>query len=90
MAAPKRNRTKPTDPAFEKTRDKIKSSQLVNALMDHVLDRNGRGDMKSTQVTAALGLLKKTIPDLSSTELTGDEDKPLAVQEIRRTVIDNS
>jgi len=73
MAAPKRNRTKPGDAAFEKTRAKIQSSQLINALQDHILGKNNRGDMKPSQITAALGLLKKTLPDLSSTELSGPD-----------------
>ncbi|MGF6430892.1 MULTISPECIES: hypothetical protein [Bradyrhizobium] len=49
----------------EETRAKIKTSQLINRLSDHVL---GKVDMKPTQVTAALGLLRKTIPDLSAAE----------------------
>ena len=53
----------------EETRAKIKTSQLINRLEAHVL---GKIEMKPTQVTAALGLLKKTIPDLSqqSAEVT--------------------
>jgi hypothetical protein len=54
----------------DETRAKIKTSQLINRLSAHVL---GKVDMKPTQVTAALGLLKKTIPDLSaqSVDLSG-------------------
>jgi hypothetical protein len=33
--------------------------------------------MSDTQVRAALGLLRKTIPDLAVTELLGDPDRPL-------------
>ena len=47
----------------EETRAKIKTSQLVNRLQDHVF---GKVDLKPTQVTSALGLLKKSIPDLSA------------------------
>jgi hypothetical protein len=47
------------------TRQKIQSSQLVNFLQDHVF--NGT-EVKKTQITAALGLLKKTLPDLQSIE----------------------
>ncbi|MGX1418324.1 hypothetical protein [Bradyrhizobium elkanii] len=49
----------------DETRAKIKTSQLINRLSDHVL---GKVDLKPTQVTAALGLLRKTIPDLSAAE----------------------
>lgn len=50
------------------TRDKIQASQLVNRLTAHAL---GNVDMKPTQVTAALGLLRKVIPDLAATEISG-------------------
>ena len=53
----------------ENTRAKIQASQLINRLEDHVL--NGV-DMKPTQVAAALGLLKKSVPDLSAVEHSGD------------------
>lgn len=55
-------------------RDKIRASQLVNRLEDHAL---GEVAMSATQVQAALGLLKKCVPDLSSTELSGNPDAPL-------------
>ena len=55
-------------------REKIRASQLINALEDHVLGggKQDRSEMKQTQVTAALGLLKKCIPDLKSTEHEGE------------------
>lgn len=52
----------------ENTRAKIKTSQLINRLTDHVV---GKVEMQSTQVTAALGLLKKTLPDLAAVEHSG-------------------
>lgn len=55
-------------------RDKIKSSQLINRLQDHVL---GDVELSTTQITAALGLLKKCVPDLSATEHSNDPDNPL-------------
>ena len=50
----------------ENTRAKIQASQLINRLTDHIL---GKIDLNATQVTAALGLLKKTLPDLSAVDL---------------------
>ena len=50
----------------DETRAKIQTSQLINRLTDHVL---GTVDMKPSQVTAALGLLKKSIPDLSQSDV---------------------
>jgi len=51
-------------------REKIRASQLVNRLENHVLDDL---ELTSSQVTAALGLLNKVVPNLQATELdTGD------------------
>lgn len=50
------------------TREKIQTTQLVNRLTDHV---NGKIEMAPSQVTAALGLLRKSLPDLSSVEHGG-------------------
>lgn len=49
----------------ENTKAKIRASQLVNRLQAYIF-----GDVKlePSQVTAALGLLRKTIPDLSSVQ----------------------
>lgn len=60
----------------EDVRRKIQSSQLINRLTSHAL---GKADpkMDSSQVTAALGLLKKAVPDLSAIEHSTDPDKPL-------------
>ena len=65
MAARKRKGTK-DNPWPEKTRERIKTSMLVNRLTNHAL---GKNKMTNTQVTAALGLLKKSLPDLTATEL---------------------
>lgn len=53
----------------EMVREKIRASQLINALENHVL---GRRKMSSTQVTAALGLLRKIVPDMAMVEHTGE------------------
>ena len=53
----------------ENTRAKIQASQLINRLMDHVL---GKVEMGPSQVAAALGLLKKTLPDLSAVEMAAE------------------
>lgn len=58
----------------EEHRAKIQNSSILNALIEHV---EGRREMSSTQVTAALGLLKKALPDLQSVELGSDPDKPM-------------
>ncbi len=56
-------------------RDKIRASQLVNRLENHVLgkgEENEAVDLSTTQVAAALGLLKKCVPDLKATEHSGE------------------
>jgi len=52
-------------------RVKIRNSNILNALIEHV---EGRREMSSTQVTAGLGLLRKVLPDLAAsadTDTTG-------------------
>lgn len=58
-------------------RDKIKNSNILNALIEHV---EGEREMSSTQVTAALGLLKKALPDLQSVEIGSDPEKPMKLE----------
>lgn len=53
----------------ERTKEKIRASQLINRLRDHAM---GKVRMSSTQVRAAEILLRKLIPDLASVEYTGD------------------
>ena len=60
----------------ENTRKKIQASQLINRLTDHVLKDL---DLTATQVTAALGLLKKTLPDLSAVDMAGQVDTTLTI-----------
>ena len=60
----------------ENTRKKIQATQLIKRLTDHVLTDL---ELSSTQVTAALGLLKKTLPDLSSVDMSGEIDQTLTI-----------
>ena len=48
------------------TRAKIQTTQIAKRLTQHIL---GELEMTATQVTAALGLLRKTLPDLQAIEL---------------------
>lgn len=59
----------------EATRAKIQTSQLVNRLNAFALDETETVRMTSDQVRAALGLLRKTIPDLAVTTHTGPDGK---------------
>ena len=60
----------------EEHRLKIANSNILTALIDHVV--NGR-EMLPSQVTAGLGLLKKVMPDLQATDNkhTHDVSDPL-------------
>lgn len=49
-------------------RAKIKTSQLINRLQGHA---DGKVDLSRTQIKAIEILLKKSIPDLTSTEISG-------------------
>ena len=51
----------------DETRAKIKTSQLINRLQNHIF---GKVDLVATQVQSALGLLKKTLPDISESKIT--------------------
>ena len=66
-------------------RTKIANSQILNRLVGHV---EGTVELSSTQVTAALGLLKKVMPDLQSTTISGDADNPIGVSLVERVILD--
>jgi hypothetical protein len=69
MAARKTN----FDPAY--IREKIRTTQLVKRLEDFAF---GSVKMEPAQVTAALGVLKKTLPDLAAqTDKDGNTPKTL-------------
>lgn len=53
----------------ENVRSKIQTSQLINRLQDHAL---GIVELTATQIKAIEVLIRKTLPDLSATELSGN------------------
>lgn len=65
----------------DSVRANIQTSQIINRLTKHI---DGEVELKPSQVTAALGLLRKTIPDLAVTALTGADGGPIEVTD--RTV----
>jgi hypothetical protein len=64
----------------ENTRAKIKSAMIINRLQGHI---EGKIDLNATQVSAGLGLLRKTIPDLSQSALTDADGGPLQISVVR-------
>ena len=72
----------------DEVRAKIQTTQLINRLTG-IATGEITGDGLGVQVTAALGLLKKVLPDLASTELSGDAANPVVVrQRIERVIVD--
>ena len=66
-------------------RDKIRNSNILNALIEHV---EGKREMSGSQVTAGLGLLKKVMPDLANVEHTGEGGGPIEMlHKIERAIV---
>ena len=61
----------------DKVRLRIKTGVIMKRLSDQLL---GRVDLSPTQIKAADILLRKTVPDLQRTELTGKDGAPIIVQ----------
>jgi hypothetical protein len=69
-------------PGFQMTdrhRDKIAKSNILHRLISFVNGDEGVR-MAPAQVTAALGLLKKVMPDLASVENTGETQKTYVIR----------
>lgn len=58
----------------EEVRQKIRTSQLINRLTDFA---NGKVELSPHQVTAILGLIKKTLPDLATVTHQGNASAPI-------------
>ncbi len=59
----------------EEIRQKIPVSQLINVLTDHAL--GGSPEISPSRMKAIEILLKKSLPDLSSVEMTGPDGGPI-------------
>jgi hypothetical protein len=62
----------------EQIRTKIQTTQLINVLQNHALGLTE--EIKPSRMKAIEILLKKALPDLQSTEITGDADAPLGIK----------
>lgn len=82
MPASRRVPLKPVDAKLglirqDHVRAQIQATQIVNRLTGHI---EGKIEMQASQVTAALGLLRKVVPDLSVTRLEGgDSANPVSI-----------
>lgn len=94
MAATKGRLTKVQQ---DQIRVAIKTRQLVNRLQGYALGENefhvAEGEdpqpieIDSGRLRAIEILIKKTLPDLSAVQLTGDNDNPVAVALIERRIV---
>lgn len=60
----------------EEWRKKISAGVIMERLLSHI---DGKLDMSSTQVKAADILLRKIVPDLARTEMTGNDGQPIQI-----------
>lgn len=68
-------------------REKIQTSMLINRLSEHALSEDGE-KMTPSQIKAAEVLLRKTFPDLTVNELTGEGGGPVAFDRIEKHIVD--
>jgi hypothetical protein len=61
----------------DETRAKIRTSQLLNRLNDHIFKKV---ELSQTQMRAIEVLLRKTLPDLSAVEHTGADGGPIEIR----------
>ena len=59
----------------EDIRAKIQTSQLLNVLQNHALE--GKGEIPASRMKAIEILLRKSIPDLSSVQMSGTDGGPI-------------
>ena len=79
----KGNHLNPT--AIKEIRAKIKSHHIIKRLNLYI---DGEIELPGPAVTAALGLLRKVIPDLSAVQHSGDDENPLEViHRIERVIV---
>ena len=61
----------------DEIREKIQVSQLINRVQDYALGKLDDTQVSSNRLNAIKLLLAKTLPDLSSVEMTGKDGKDL-------------
>lgn len=66
----------------DEVRLKIQASQLINVLQKHALGEEN-SEISQTRLKAIEILLRKSVPDLSAVQHSGDADSPLTVQIVR-------
>jgi hypothetical protein len=64
----------------EMVRTKIQASELIRVLQNHALGLTA--ELSSSRMKAIEILLKKSVPDLSAVELTGNSEEPVVMKVI--------
>lgn len=70
----------------DEVKKRIQASQLINRLTSHAL--SDEPIMDASQVTAAVRLLNKVVPDLKAVEHSGELSGKFEVTQITRRVVD--
>lgn len=70
----------------DKVRARIQTAMLINRLQKFATGADGIV-MTDAQVRAALGLLKKSLPDLQAVQLSGPGGGPVMIQRIERVIV---
>ena len=60
-------------------RKKIQVGQLIKVLENHALSDDEK-ELSQSRIKAIQILLNKSLPDLSSMQLTGDDEKPVVIE----------
>lgn len=69
----------------DRTKERIRASQLLNRLNDFV---NGKCELSAAQVQAARVVIGKIIPDLKAIEHTGKDGGPISLTAVEWRVVD--
>jgi hypothetical protein len=72
----------------DEVRSKIQTSNLITRVQKYANGELSDEDISPNRLNAIKLLLNKSLPDLQSVEITGDQDNPLAVTVIERRIVD--
>ena len=94
MPAPKHNKSKPDSPAYEKTRAKIQTTQLVKRLNQYALGKKDDADqvveLDSNRVRAIQILLDKSLPSLTATTIDANVDNTHSFKDMSGDELDEA
>jgi hypothetical protein len=62
-------------------RKKIQVSLLIKKLEDHALSSDDEAEISNSKMRAIQILLGKALPDLSSVQISGDDNQPLVIEQ---------